>query len=353
MIWLRSIFKRFVIAGFIVFNLHFIIYRDFVNRNKILKMETDVLRFGKNVDSLAVENVRLRKEIERINYIELPETLSFCGEEAPLEKYIVRRKLENEIYATVKFRANRWRIDLYLSEAQFYFPIFDDSLAKDSLPTDLKYIAVVESEFDNSARSPMGAEGMWQFIPGTAKKRGLELSRYIDDRRDPEAAFAAARKELKSLREQLGNWFLVAAAYNAGLYRITSALEEQPHADSSYFDLFLPTETMDYIYRILAIKIVMENYKAYGFRDPPFRTEDVRIVEYVINERKKITDVVSELNVSITDFRFLNPRFNYIAKSEIPPGIYKMKIPKLKKNEIETKNEKLTDKVSDKKGPNP
>jgi len=330
----KRLIAGFLSASLAIFVIHFFLDARRIYRSDLKKTNEKIEILRTKIDSLQNVNEEIKKELEDISYLEISENLSFCNELVPLENPLIKRKLENFIFNATKFRANRWRMEIYLNEAQFYFPYFDEGLAQDSLPTDLKYIAVVESEFDNHARSAAGAVGMWQFIPGTAIKWGLTISYYVDDRKDPDEAFTAARKELKELYGKFSSWFLAAAAYNAGARRVEEAIEENRKQrilaaergevlDSTYFGLLLPSETMDYVYAILTVKIIMENYKSYGFREPPYKVKDIEIVEYEIkNSNKKIAEAAADLGMSVSDFRFLNPRF---TKKEIPPGFYKMK----------------------------
>lgn len=328
---------KFIFPVTVVFFLIFLDYREKAFEERLDK------KVGIFIDSLyainpaAIERFvnnlsALKREAEDTSSFFLPKKLYWCGERVPLEFPAVKRRLENEIYNLVKVRQNRWRIELYLNEAQFYFPHFEKTLEQDSLPSDLKYIAVVESEFDNNARSLAGAVGQWQFISATAIRRGLEFSEYVDERRDAEESFRAARDEFRENYKRFGSWFLAAAAYNTGPTKIFDELQAQPGADSSYFNLILFQETMDYGFRFLALKVVMENYRLYGFKEPLYRKQDVAIVSYEVKSTIIISNLAAELGVSTPDFRYLNPRF--YAK-EIPPGSYEFKV--FKKKDVTSK----------------
>ena len=337
---LNRVADFFLAVCFLVFFAHLWLEKERINKQSFQQLGAKIDSLEVAVDTLRQGAYELRRQVEAMNYIDLPEELYFCGQRVPLEKPFVRRKLEDEIFSLTKFKANRWRVDLYLREAQFYFPYFEEGLAQDSLPLDLKYIAVIESELNNEARSPMNAVGIWQLIPGTAVKWALEVGYYIDDRRDFAESFRGARAEFKELHQRFNDWLMVAAAYNAGKRRLEEAIadnqeqrerlwqEKQVILDSTYFDLQLPAETTEYGPRFLAMKIVMENYKLYGFRDPPYSPADVEEVTYVVSEKKRILEVAADLGMSVPDFRSLNARF---VKSEIPPGFYKMR--KLKKKQ--------------------
>lgn len=322
----------FLAVWVMVLITHFWLERERILRDQ-LKTELRMKSLETKVDSLEVAVLILKEEVEKMNYIDLPEEIYFCEERVPLEDPLVRRKLEDEIFSATKFRANRWRIDMYLSEAQFYFPQWETGLAQDSLPFDLKYVAVIESEFNHHALSRAGAAGDWQMIRTTAIMRGLMVGVYVDDRYDPDSSFVAAREELKSLYERFDKWLLALAGYNAGPEKVTEVLLAQQQADSSYFHLWFPAEeTRLYVYRLLTLKVLMENYQVYGFRDPVYTSRDVEMITYLVTRKSNgnfqtITEVATELGVKVPTFKYLNPRF---IKNEIPPGRYILKTPKKK-----------------------
>lgn len=123
---------------------------------------------------------------------------------------------------------------------------------------------MIESTLNPRALSPAKAGGLWQFMPSTAKEYGLEVNDYVDERYDPVKATEAACDYLKKSYAKYGNWESVAASYNGGVARITNELAAQ-QVDTAY-DLYLADETMRYMFRLLAMKLIMENPQDYGFR---------------------------------------------------------------------------------------
>ncbi len=112
----------------------------------------------------------------------------------------------------------------WLRRAGRYRELFEKALVRQGLPKDLFYVAMVESGFDTGARSRVGAGGIWQFMPSAARAYGLEVSYWVDARRDPERAVEAAARYLKDLYVRFGSWYLVFAAYNAG-YGVGPAID--------------------------------------------------------------------------------------------------------------------------------
>ena len=172
----------------------------------------------------------------------------------------------------------------WLRRAGRYRELYDKVLARHGLPRDLFYLAMIESGFESVARSRVGAGGVWQFMPGAARAYGLEVSYWIDGRRDPERAADAAARYLKDLYVRFGSWPLVFAAYNAGYGAVLRAITNYNCND--YWELVkhesgLPWESSVYVPKILAAAIVGRNQAAFGFTDvtpdPPFAYDEVEV----------------------------------------------------------------------------
>ena len=152
---------------------------------------------------------------------------------------------------------------LSIKRANRYFPIIIPILKKNGIPEDFAYLAVVESYLSTTARSYAGAVGMWQFMKGTAKQYGLIVNDEVDERYDPVKSTEAACRYLKAAYAKYGHWPTVAASYNAGMGRISKELDRQLAENS--FDLYLNEETSRYVFRFIAMKLIIENPKKYGF----------------------------------------------------------------------------------------
>ena len=154
---------------------------------------------------------------------------------------------------------------ILLKRANKVFPIIEPILAKNGIPDDFKYLAVIDSGLIN-AISPSGAKGVWQFMPETAKESKLEVTEQVDERYHIEKSTEAACKYLLVAKEKFGSWTLAAASYNGGMNGISKKMEEQEVAD--YYDLLLTEETSRYVFRILALKEIMSKSEKYGFNIP-------------------------------------------------------------------------------------
>lgn len=192
---------------------------------------------------------------------EVPDSLYFMGEKVPLERFDVYESLERELLVNSYFHSQTIR---FIKLAPRYFSIIDPILKEEGLPSDFRYLCMAESNMNPKALSPAGAAGFWQFLKTTAIEYGLEVNAEVDERYHIEKSTRAACQYLKKAYGKYRDWALVAAAYNAGNGAIDRQLERQ--LVSTYFDLLLSEETERYIYRILALKIIIENPEKYGFQ---------------------------------------------------------------------------------------
>ena len=188
--------------------------------------------------------------------------MDFSGEEVPTFMADVQERLDKEMITNMNYHTNT---TLVIKRANKVFPIIEPILAKYGVPDDFKYLAVIESSLVNAV-SPAGARGVWQFMPATAKEKGMEVSDEVDERYHLEKSTEAACKYLLVAKEKFGSWTLAAASYNGGMNGINKKMEEQQV--DNYYDLLLTEETSRYVFRILALKEIMKNSDKYGFRIP-------------------------------------------------------------------------------------
>ena len=191
--------------------------------------------------------------------ISVPEQMEFAGEEVPLNDPDVYERMDRELLVNTYWQSNGL---LMFKRAEKYFPIIEPILKKNAIPDDFKYLAVIESGLTNVVSSA-GAKGFWQIMPATAKENGLEVNDNVDERYNLEKSTEVACKYLLKSKKDLGSWTLAAAAYNGGQFGISKRLEEQEV--SSYYDLLLGEETGRYVFRILALKEILNHPQKYGF----------------------------------------------------------------------------------------
>jgi hypothetical protein len=233
----------------------------------------------------------------------IPDTLSFAGERVPLNTYYVREALDNELIVNMYRQSSTV---MYFKRANRYFPIIEPILKRNGIPDDFKYLCVIESGLTN-ATSPAKAQGFWQFIPSTGSRYGLEINDEVDMRDDLVSATEAACRYIRSLYNRFHSWTAAAAAYNCGENGLARRIEKQQ--TSVYYDLWLNSETSRYVYRILAMKAIMENPRQYGYflrkcdLYPPVPTRTVTLE----GQNVDLYDFARDNKTSYKVLRMLNP----------------------------------------------
>ncbi|RXR20382.1 lytic transglycosylase domain-containing protein [Flavobacterium amnicola] len=192
----------------------------------------------------------------------LPEKIDFCGEETPLHIPDVKERFDRELVVNENLHGSTI---LIMKRANKFFPIIEPILAKNNVPDDFKYLAVIESSLTN-ATSSAGAKGFWQFMPQTAREKGMEVTETVDERYHLEKSTQAACDYLIKAKEKFGSWTMAAASYNGGMSGLQKQIEFQE--TTNYYDLLLTDETFRYVFRILALKEIMKNAEKYGFSIP-------------------------------------------------------------------------------------
>ena len=255
--------------------------------------------------------------------IELPETMTFCDEEVPLDLFYVRERLERELLV------NSYRHSatiLLLKRTKRWFPVMEPLMEKYGLPEDFKYLAMIESELTNAV-SPSKAVGFWQFLEGTGKQYNLEINKEVDMRYNVEKETVAACKYLKDSYRKFGSWISAAAAFNCGNGRISKTQEEQ--RVDSYFDMLLPEETQRYVYRILALKLITENPERYGFQISdngwyqPYECKTVTVTQSIPN----LVDFAYEQGTNLKMLKYFNPWLRGNSLTISTDNSYEIKIP--------------------------
>lgn len=213
---------------------------------------------------------------------------------------------------------NRGRphMERYLARSTRYSKVMKKILRQNGLPEDLIYIAMIESGFSSKATSRAAAVGYWQFIRGTGKRYGLEINAMVDERRDPILATQAAAEYFKGLYSVFGSWYLAMASYNVGENRVKK--EVMTHYTRDFWELArkrrLPKETVNYIPKYIAAKLIGSNPAKYGFTEidymNPIEFELIKVSRPV-----NLKTMANLMNLEYDDFKQLNPKF----KGEIAP----------------------------------
>ncbi|HZV70432.1 MAG TPA: transglycosylase SLT domain-containing protein [Saprospiraceae bacterium] len=230
----------------------------------------------------------------------------------PTYNTVVRSYLNTYIY-----RRPAQTTDM-LGWAAYYFPKFEKALTAEGLPTDLKYLAIVESALNPNAISRSGAGGLWQFMKPTARECGLKCGTYIDERMDPEKSSKAAASYLKQLYTMFGNWELVMAAYNAGPGRIRSAIKRSGTSDYWKLQKYLPAETQNYVPAFIAASYIMNYHYEHNICPQVPEHAMGELTSVMIYDGTYISDIAARSGMSEIMVKGLNPSFvrNFIPASE-------------------------------------
>lgn len=234
------------------------------------------------------------------------------------------------------FTAGRGRgtMESGLRRSGRYRKMAEKIFKEENVPTDLIWLAQVESVWKPAALSHAAAKGIWQFIPSTGRRFGLDQDTWVDERSDPEMSTRAAARYLKFLHNYFGDdWLLAMAAYNSGEGNVSKAIARSGYAD--FWEIhragFLPNETRNYVPAILAVIIVANNQKRYNFSVTPESELKYDLAQVTTQTD---LDVVAELCSTSPDvIRDLNP---HLRRDMTPPGAYYLKVPNGRRKDFET-----------------
>lgn len=259
--------------------------------------------------------------------VKIPDKLIFAGEEMPLDRYDVKEALDRELLSNAYFHSQTIR---YIKLAPRYFPVIEPILKKKGVPDDFKYLAMAESGLNPRAVSPAGAAGFWQFLSGTAKEYGLEVNSEVDERYHVEKSTYAFCDYVLESYGKYANWTLVAASYNGGMARVQKQMTRQKEDD--YYDLLFVDETQRYVFRMAALKLIIENPEQYNFvieekdKYPLIKTREIEIKGPVNN----FADFAIENGISYKALKDFNPWLRDDNLTNSSGKKYTVQIPVLK-----------------------
>jgi len=274
----------------------------------------------KTDDELHQKQFNMKYGIFAINQLN---RLNFANEKVPLHSSEIWERLDKELLKNTYWQSNTL---LYFKKANKYFPVIEPILKKNNIPDDFKYLALIESGLENVV-SPAGAAGFWQILKGTAKEYNLEVNSSIDERYHLEKSTQAACDYLNKAFDKFGSWTMAAASYNMGQNGARKSINKQE--TDNYYNLYLNSETGRYIFRIIAVKEIMENPRKYGFM---FREKDLYpLTEYkIIEVDSTIADLYAFAAENGINYKLLKKFNPWMLKSVLPDASrrkYQIKIP--------------------------
>lgn len=254
-----------------------------------------------NMNSYSQNDIARISTVSASPYI--PQYMEWGGEKIVLDRYDIRERFDREM---ISFCYGHTNTLLVIKRANRYFPIIKPIIEEMGLPADFVYLAVIESSLNPRAQSPAKAVGLWQIMPSTAKEYGLEVNDNVDERYNIVKSTRVACEYLKKAYDKYGSWLTAAASYNAGQSRISNELKRQ--LQNHAFDLWLNDETSRYMFRLMAIKMIMENPVSYGFAIrtsqlyPPMRCKEIE----VNNSISDLSHFAKDNNISYSQLKDFN-----------------------------------------------
>ena len=242
---------------------------------------------------------------------ELKERLSYLSGCLELKSHPV---VKGYIRTYVQLKTEKART--MLGKRLTYFPLFEEKFKEYGLPTDLKYLSVVESALNPKAVSRVGATGLWQFMPATGAEYGLRTSSVVEDRSDPVKSTDAAARHLRDLYNMYSDWALALAAYNSGAGRVNAAIKKAHSRDFWSIQRYLPQETRNYVPAFIAATYICNYYATHGLlpNEPDF---DEQLTSYIkVYEGMSFRDIADATGIDYQVVKTLNPGFR---RDYVPP----------------------------------
>jgi membrane-bound lytic murein transglycosylase D len=281
--------------------------RDLASQNSVLSKLTDDTTKYDNNDSLIYK---------RLCQIHTPIVVAYNDK---VKRFI-------ELYSVQRQRSS----SVILGLAQYYYPWMKAIFDKYDLPEELVYITIIESALNPTAVSPAGATGIWQFMYGTGKLYGLEVTSYVDDRRDPYKATEAAARHFRDLYNIFGDWGLAISAYNCGAGNVRKAIQRSG-GKTDFWSVckYLPRETQNYFPAFIGAMYMMTYHNLYGIQPAQISIpSDVDTI--MINKETHFMQIANVLGVSYDEIKSLNPQY----KKDIIPAYNESMPVRLRSNDV-------------------
>jgi membrane-bound lytic murein transglycosylase D len=269
------------------------------------------------------ENEKSVNTASRVYAPQVPNTYTLFGEKVPLNLVDVHDRFDRELIVNTYMQGSTIQI---IKQMGRWMPLIEARLKANGVPDDFKYLAVAESALQQAV-SKVGASGFWQFMKSTGPSYNLEINDNVDERYNVIKATDAACKYLKDAYNKFGNWTAAAASYNCGMGGMNGAMNSQ--GVSNFYDVLLPEETMRYIFRIMALKYILENPSRSGYMiDPsdmykPYKTK-VMQVNYSI---PSLVNFALDNKTNYKTIKLYNPWLRDKSLHTMPGKTYELLLP--------------------------
>jgi membrane-bound lytic murein transglycosylase D len=235
------------------------------------------------------------------------ERLSLLDEKSPFN-IDYNPQLENLVKSFLKNRKRSYERLMGLS--QYYFPMFEEAMARYDVPLEIKYLAIVESALNSKAVSRVGATGLWQFMYETGKQYGLKIDSYVDERSDAYKASDAAARYMAGMYKIFGDWELVLASYNSGAGNVSKAIRRSGgHQNFWNIKNKLPRETQGYVPAFLATMYIFEYHKEHGIVPQKPVANHLEVDTIAVKRKISFKQLSDLLDIPTSDIEFLNPSY--------------------------------------------
>ncbi len=264
-------------------------------------------------------------EIDDLTTEVLKERLVLLNQKTPFHiEYNI--ELERVIKSYLKHRKKAY--PKLMAKADYYFPFFEEQLAKYEIPLEIKYLAIVESALKPRAKSRVGASGLWQFMYQTGKLFNLQVSSYVDERQDPVKSTKAACKYLERLYHSFNDWDLALAAYNSGPGNVSKAIRRSGN-HTNYWNIrpYLPRETADYLPAFYATMYIFEYAKEHGIVKEQPIIHNFEVDSIQVKQLLTFQQIHDMLGTDIEMLEFLNPSYKLNIIPFVNNRNYKLALP--------------------------
>ncbi len=257
---------------------------------------------GNNRNVIEANTSTIRSSMPLVFAPKIPKSYALFGEKIPFETLDIKERFDRELILNAYLQGTNIHILKLMSR---WMPMIEERLKANNVPDDFKYLAVAESALRNQV-SRVGASGVWQFMKGTAGEYGMEVNEFVDERYNIYKSTDAACKYLQSAKQRLGSWTAAAASYNCGVGGYNGNATKQ--GSYNFYDLQLPEETMRYIFRIAALKYILENPERSGYmlsKEDLYEPLDVRTMS--VTGISSLIDFAKQNGSDYKTIKYLNP----------------------------------------------